>query len=142
MNNTSIGSSSEKSASTILRENGFWVHTFSKSANGSQPVDIIAVKGNKELCFVFLIDAKHVEISKPSFTFDRIEPNQWATLLYAKEYAHIDERGLGFVIEFDRTKDFYWLPYKKAYEMYSNGYKSIKYQELELFEEVVKRCAH
>lgn len=131
--NTKIGSASEKSVSSLYRERGYWVYNCPKSLTGAQPVDLIAIK-KKENYIVWFADSKHLESSKASFTFDRIEPNQIASLTYLNNFAGVDVDTLGFVIDYDRTETYYWLPFEKYLEMNREGAKSVKMEELEEFE--------
>ena len=134
-----IGNTTEKTVSSIFRNNGYWVYNCPKSSTGAQPFDLIAIKGTKTrpLCLVWLIDGKHVRVNDVSFTLDRIEPNQWASMQYANEFAGVWIDSIGFVIKFERTGEFYWLPYKKALELLKEGKKSINLSELVLLEEVL-----
>lgn len=136
MNNTSIGNKTEKSVSQIFRERGYWVYNCQKTSSGSQPVDLIAIKGG-ERYLVWFVDGKHVRSHEVSFALNRIEPNQWATLKYANEFAKIDIKNLGFAIHFERTGFIYWLSYKRALEMQKNNEKSINLIKLPVFEEVL-----
>lgn len=131
MNNKKIGNITENKVAEIFRENEYWVYITPLKTNG-QPVDIIAINNSSS----WLVDAKHVNTSKPSFTFDRIEPNQITSLMYANNFAKI--QNLGFAIEFDRDGNVYWLSFQKFVEMSKNGQKSINMNELELFKEVIK----
>ena len=136
MNNTRIGNKTEKTASSILRERGYWVYNCPKTSSGSQPFDLIAIKGGKQY-LVWLIDGKHVRSNEVSFVLNRIEPNQWASMNYAINFAHINPETVGFVIEFERTGEFYWLPYTKTLNMKENGLKSVNLKELKTFEETL-----
>ena len=136
MNNTKIGTETEKTISGIFRERGYWVYNCPKSSVGSQPVDLIAIK--REIQYlVWLVDGKHVREQDASFKLDRIEDNQWISLQYAHDYANIKIENLGFVIEFERTNTFYWLGYQQAIELRDNKIKSINLSNLRLFEEVL-----
>lgn len=67
--NRTTGNHFEQELSTILAENGFWVHVMQQNKAG-QPADIIAVRGK----FHTLIDCKVCE--NGFFAFERIEDNQ------------------------------------------------------------------
>lgn len=137
MNNISIGNKTEKTVSSILRDNGYWVYNCPRSNVGAQPIDLIAIKGGEKVVAWF-IDGKHVRSDEVSFPLKRIEPNQWASLKYINEFAKINIDTLGFAIEFERTGEFYWLPYKTTLELSKNNEKSINLSKLKLFEEVLK----
>ena len=136
MNNTIIGNKTEKTVSSIFRSRGYWVYNCPKSSTGAQPVDLIAIKGG-ESYIVWLVDGKHVRESDASFKLDRIEDNQWISLQYARDYANIKTENLGFVIEFERTNTFYWLPLETALKMRENNEKSINLNKLDLFERIL-----
>jgi Holliday junction resolvase len=131
MNNTKIGNKTETKIVNIFREFRYWVYNTPHKTNG-QPVDIIAMNDRDG----WLVDAKHVETGKVSFSFSRIEPNQITTCLYAKEFAKI--KNLGFAIEFDRDGEVYWLPFEKFLEMSKNGEKSVNMNDLKLFRKVLE----
>ena len=137
MNNTNIGNKTEHTISSVFRKKGYWVYNCPKSSTGSQPVDLIAIKGktNTDTCIVWLVDGKHVRSNEISFKLERIEPNQWISMKYASEFACINIENIGFAIEFERSGMFYYLPYKKALELDKNGEKSIKLYELATLED-------
>ena len=137
MSNLAIGNEAEKDVSSIFREKGFWCHVFARGNNGSQPVDLVAIRGKDNKNEVYLADVKHVRTKEVSFDFKRIEPNQWSTLGFAYNFAHIDPKGLGFIVQFDRTGEFYWLPYLKALYLTEIGSKSVNLNVLEKFERVL-----
>lgn len=89
----SLGNATEKKACESLSSHGWWAHRFEKKKNGSQPCDIVALKGNASM----LLDAKHC--LKPYLPTGRIEANQ----LTCFEMAH--NRGIkcGFVCEYADT---------------------------------------
>ena len=118
------GRTTEEYIADCLFHKGYWVYVLPKKIGG-QPFDIIALKDNKILC----VDAKHLEASKKSFTFDRIEPNQRTSMWMARNHANIKE--LGFVIqaEIDLSRLFY-LSYDKLLEEEQNGAKSVKLEAL------------
>lgn len=128
------GNATEKFTAKTFKKNGYWAHIVSKNISGGQPCDVIAARGNK----IWLVDAKHVETSKVSFTFDRIEPNQISSMAYAANYAKIDSDRIGFSIYFDRTKKLYWFAYTDYVRLHTLGAKSVNIQELNEFEEVIK----
>lgn len=136
MNNTKIGTKTEKTISSLFREHGYWVYNCPKSSTGAQPVDIIAVK--REIQYiVWLVDGKHTREQDASFKIDRIEDNQWISLRYARDFANMKTENLGFVIQFEKTKEFYWLSYEEALELKENKIPSINLNKLRLFEEVL-----
>lgn len=129
-----VGNSCEELVVNILRSKGYWVYRTVVKTNG-QPVDIIAAKGTINGETIYLMDAKHVREENPSFPFSRIEPNQWASLDYAKNFAGL--KNLGFAVLFERTKDVYWLSYDLAKTLNDNGVKSVKLTALKKLEEVI-----
>ena len=129
-----IGNTCEKIVVDMLRAKKYWIYRTPLKTNG-QPIDIIAAKGNETGQIIYLMDAKHVREQEPSFPFSRIEPNQWASLDYAKNFAGLNN--LGFAILFERTGDVYWLKYDLAKTLKDNGIKSVKLTALPRFEEVI-----
>ncbi len=65
-----LGNATEKKVCDTLAKYGWWVTRLAKSQMGSQPCDIVALKGSKG----WLIDAKHCE--KGYLPTQRIESNQ------------------------------------------------------------------
>lgn len=128
--NIRIGDEYEDKVIEMLHDSGHWVYHVPKKVSG-QPVDIIAAKGSK----LMLVDAKHVRYKDVSFKFDRIEPNQWSSMGYAREFAGIE--CLGFAIFFERTNEMYWLHYDVALDRYNKGEKSIHMSYLKPFKEML-----
>lgn len=124
------GNKSERDVGWLFQANGFWAHNFAKSQSGSQPVDLVAIRGND----CWLVDVKHVREEESSFPFSRIEPNQLTCFDYARNFAKI--QNLGFVICFERfdLKPLL-LTYDKYLEMDKKGLKSVKMSDLEALEE-------
>lgn len=139
--NIQIGNNTERTISSIFRQYGYWVYNCPRSNSGSQPVDFIAIKRNKasNVYLCYLVDGKHVSTGKVSFTFDRIEPNQIASMTYMSGFSNIDTDRLGFVIEFDRTNTFYWFSFTKYLEMSKEGKKSVNLADLDLFEKEISK---
>ena len=133
MNNTKIGNKTENKIVDIFRTHSYWVYNTPHKING-QPVDIIAINDKN----AWLVDAKHVEEGKVSFSYNRVEPNQITTCLYAFNVANI--RNIGFAIEFERTGEVYWLPFEKYYEETKKGLKSANMNDLELFRDVLSKA--
>ena len=63
-----VGNETEKQVAELFHKNEYWAFVIPKKIGG-QPFDIIASR-EKDTWFV---DAKHLEASKASFPFDRIE---------------------------------------------------------------------
>lgn len=136
MNNTKIGNKTEKTVSSIFRENGYWVYNCPKAQTGAQPFDLIAIRGGDNY-IVWFVDGKHVRQNEISFRLDRIEPNQLASMEYASGFAKVKTENMGFAIQFERTNEFYWLPYENALECLKNNEKSINLIRLKTLEEVL-----
>lgn len=135
----SNGAKGEMIAQKFFREHGYWVHLMGRSASGSQPVDLIAVKGIEKGNQVWLLDVKFVSSSKPSFGFDDIQPDQLTTFRYAREYAHLTN--LGFLIVFERDLDNpRYLPYGEYLQKVDKGQKSMNMDYICKMEEILK-CA-
>lgn len=132
------GKGTEKFVSKTLKKFGYWAYNMPPKVNG-QPCDVVGAKGGKRT-IVWLVDAKHVEVDKISFTFDRIEANQISSMAYAIQFAKINAENVGFAIFFERTKVLYWFSYSKFLKYSQLGYKSISLHELETFEEVLENA--
>lgn len=130
------GNKTEKFVAKTLKKFGYWNYIMPKKVGG-QPCDIMAAKGGNRT-IVWLVDAKHVEEGKVSFSFDRIEPNQETSFNYAINFANL--KNCGFVIYFDRTKSLYWFPYQDFIKYSQLGYKSVNMNELVEFEEVLQNA--
>ncbi len=127
-----VGNSTEDYIANFLRENGYWAYILPKKAGG-QPFDIIACRYDD----VWFVDAKHLEKEKASFTFDRIEPNQKTSMLYAQNFAHITN--MGFVIYWDRMPEkLFFLSYDGYKAMEKDGLKSVKIEDLLEFTKELK----
>ena len=136
MNNTTIGNKRENQLCDLFKKHHYWAHVCAKNASGSQPIDVIAIKGERRFV-AWLVDAKNVEASKPSFPLERIEDNQWISLQYARDFAGIPEENLGFAVFFERMNKFYWLGLKQAMDMRNNDIKSINLELMREFEEIL-----
>lgn len=123
-----IGTKSEKNLVKVLRNFGFWVYNVPVKING-QPCDIIAIKEKT----VFLIDSKHTA-KRPSFPFERIEPNQISAMSYARDFAKI--KNVGFAIYFERDGNWYWMSFNEFLDNQENK-KSVNINELTLLEDVI-----
>ena len=141
MNNTKIGNKTERTVSSIFRENGYWVYNCPKSQSGSQPFDLIAIRGGNNY-LVWFVDGKHVRQNEVSFKLERIEPNQLASMEYASQFAKLNANNMGFAIQFERTGVFYWLSYESALELLKNEEKSVNLNKLRLLEEVLHEYNH
>ena len=135
MTNIKIGSTYEDLAAQILLKHGYWAHVIQKSVHG-QPVDIVAAKNKNGNNIIYLLDVKHVRENVPSFTLSRLEPNQLASLDFAKTFAKLDK--LGFAIYFERTHQWYWLKFELATSLIDKGAKSVKLDVLPKFEEILE----
>ena len=124
------GNRDEELVLRTFQKHGFWAHNFAKSHNGSQPVDVVAIRENT----CWLVDVKNVREQEISFPFSRIEPNQLTCFDYARTFANI--KNLGVVICFEKL-DLrpLLLTYDKLLEMESKGLKSVKMSDLEALEE-------
>ena len=119
-----VGNETETVVKNIFKKHGYWAYNTPKSKDGSQPVDVIAIKND----ISWLVDAKHVRVEEVSFPFSRIEPNQITCLDYAKNFAHI--KNVGFVIYFERQQKCVFMHFNKFLEMKKQGKKSVNISEL------------
>lgn len=118
----------EKLACELFKKWGYWAHSLAKGANGSQPFDIIAVRGKRgPLCDAWFVDVKNVRKEEASFPFSRIEPNQLASMRYLIDFAKVGHGHIGFVIYSERDLDNpVFLPYLNVAESLGKGKKSAK----------------
>lgn len=127
-----VGKKTEYIIAQYFKEHKYWAFVIPKSING-QPFDVIALGHND----IWLVDAKHLESSKASFSFDRIEANQITSMRYAKLYAEIDGH-LGFIIKWEREPNrLFYLDYNIFTEFSEKGLKSVKIEELEDMEDLI-----
>ena len=136
MSNTSIGNTVEKMICDRFKAHKYWAYNCPKSANGAQPVDVIAYRGGEHSHFWY-VDGKNVNLKKVSFVLDRTEDNQIVSMDYVIHFAKADDKNVGFVVYFERTEKLYWLPYEKVLEVQKSGLKSVNLTDMRLFEEVL-----
>lgn len=75
MNNQQKGKDFENKFMKWLSKQGYWAHFMHPAPDGSQPFDIIALKGNdRSSAIVYAFDCKTLE--KGRFPLSRIEDNQ------------------------------------------------------------------
>ena len=130
-----VGNATEKFIAKTLKGYGYWVYNMPVKTSG-QPCDLVAVKGEGNGYYkAWLIDAKHVRENEVSFPFSRIEPNQFASMNYALNFAKINN--VGFAIFFERDKHLYWLSYELVKQLQGEGAKSVNMAKLETLEEVL-----
>ena len=87
-----------------LSEHGYWVHRMAESNTGSQPFDIIALKGHG----VYAFDCKVISTKRPYFPFSRVEENQ--ILAFDKLIkCYKNNLTTGFMIYYEG--DIYFLSY-------------------------------
>lgn len=70
MNNKKIGTDFECEFCDMLANRGYWVHFMTPDRTGSQPFDVIAVKGG----YAYAFDCKTCEAD--TFSINRLEDNQ------------------------------------------------------------------
>lgn len=127
-----IGKQTEIDVAQYFKEHKYWAFVIPKTING-QPFDLIAISKKD----IWLVDIKHLEKEKASFSFDRVEANQITSMNYAKNYAKI-EGNLGFIILWDREPNkLFFLNYDIFIELKEKGLKSIKINELKDMEDVI-----
>jgi penicillin-binding protein-related factor A (putative recombinase) len=91
------GERGERLASSWFREHGYWAHITKRNNQGSQPVDLVAIRKKGGQYRALLADVKYVE-SGSSLPFSDIQPNQVEAMRYAKDFSGIDD--LGFIVIF------------------------------------------
>lgn len=120
-----LGNSAEEYIAKYFHNKKYWAYILPKKIGG-QPFDVIACR-KKDIWFV---DGKHLETEKNSFPFSRIEPNQWTSMQFAKNFAGIEN--VGFVIVWEKCPETpFYLSYDKLLELTNNGEKSVKIGRLE-----------
>lgn len=104
MNNKKIGTAWEKRCCDILKDCGYWVHFIAPDSRGSQPFDIIAVKGG----LAKAIDCKTCVAKK--FTIKRLEDNQimafekWLKCGNTDPEIWVEHKGKLVIIKYSRLK--------------------------------------
>lgn len=113
------GKRGEDIVSKYLSERRYWVHNIQRRPNGSQPVDIVAIKSNNPL----LLDVKYVSAAKYDvFSFSDVQADQETSMQYAIDYAYIESNNVGFAIVLERDEDeIRFLKYDE--------YKTMRYKE-------------
>lgn len=119
INNKKIGSDFEKRYCEYFNKNGYWVHFMNPSANGSQPFDIIAIKGT----MIVAVDCKTIVANR--FSLDRIEDNQ---MMAFKKMNECGIHNTYFSLE-QRKNHVVNIPSQILIELKENGVKSIDVRE-------------
>lgn len=132
-----VGNECENLVINNLRKKGYWAYLCPKNNNGGQPIDIIAAKNDK-IYKIWFMDAKHVREQTSSFAFARIEPNQISSFMYLTDFANIEQKYMGFAIYFEKMQKLLWLPFEDYVKMFNEGKKSVNYNDLSLFDEVIQ----
>ena len=101
-----------------LSDCGYWVHRMAESNTGSQPFDIIALKGYG----VYAFDCKVISTKRPYFPFSRIEENQRRAFEKMQD-CYIGILLCGFLIHY--KDDVYLLDYDIAKKWMEEGKKGI-----------------
>ena len=139
-NNVSVGNSVEQAICKFFQKHHYWAYNCPKNSSGGQPVDVIAYRGGEENgkgSKFWYVDGKNVNFKKVSFVLDRTEDNQMMSMNYVIHFAKANDKYVGFVVYFERTEQFYWLPYEKVLEVQKSGSKSVNLSDMRLFEEVL-----
>ena len=126
MKSLANGNEGQRIIIKTLREYGFWVHLTQRKPDGSQPVDLIALRNDSS----WLIDAKFVRAeAKGRFSFGDIQANQLASMEYASEFAGLTNMGFAIVFEEDKETPRF-LPFGEYMAMRMEGKKSAKKEEM------------
>lgn len=126
-----IGHQTESEVANFFSKNSYWAFIIPKGING-QPFDIIARRENE----TWFIDAKHLEVGRVSFPFDRIEPNQITSMQYANYIANIKDN-MGFIIQQDQN--LYFMSYE-TYLKQRELSKSIKLSDLPRLDNLIMKA--
>ena len=128
------GKRGEGIVSDYLSNHFYWVHNVQRRPNGSQPVDIIAIKENNPI----LLDVKYVSASKKDyFSFSDVQADQETSMEYAMTYSSIKKVGFAIVLEQDEDTPRYldYDTYTNA--RYLNGNEGIHALTLPPLEEIL-----
>ena len=113
MHNKKIGTQFEKYMCKELAREGWWAHFLSPSAGGSQPFDIIAIRGSH----VLAIDCK---VCKGDwFSYLRIETNQRMAFDLLRSKSDSRKVKCGFMVLHDDRIVF--IPYEQVLEDEKRG---------------------
>lgn len=116
MNNKKTGMQFEKEFCQYLAKNGWWAHFMTPSASGSQPFDIIAMRGRD----TYAIDCK--TCANDRFPFSRIEDNQrMAFMSIIWKSANVK---CGFAILYN--DEIYYVPFEDVLVIEKYKGKTIK----------------
>lgn len=120
------GNAGERIVESFLRSRGYWVHVTKRGANGSQPVDIIAIRSGKAI----LMDAKYVSQGKNGrFYLEDVQPDQITSMSYARDFADI--RNIGFAIVFEGWEESpSFLPFEAYEGLVEMGVASVAKDEM------------
>lgn len=128
-----LGRKTEDMIAQFFKSKKYWAFVIPKKREG-QPCDIIAIRKDD----VWIIDAKHLEENKASFSFSRIEPNQITSMKYMHIFANI-EAHIGFIISWDREPNrLFYFDYDNFTDLSQKGLKSIKIEELDDMEDLIE----
>lgn len=120
-NNQKKGKDFENRFIEWLSKQGFWAHFMHPAPDGSQPFDIIALKGNdRASAIVYAFDCKTLE--KGRFSLNRIEDNQELA------FEALNRQGVHntyFVIECEENV-CRLIPSQEAIEKKRQGVKSLE----------------
>lgn len=113
ISNKKIGMQFEKYMCEELSRRGWWAHFLTPSAGGSQPFDIIAIRGSH----VMAIDCKTCK--SRWFSYSRIETNQ--RMAFDTLRAKSDNRKVkcGFIVL--HNENIVFIPYDKIIEDEKRG---------------------
>lgn len=144
-NNVSVGNSVEITICKLFQKRGYWAYNCPKNSTGGQPVDVFAYRGGEEDgkgSKFWYIDGKNVNFKKVSFVLNRVEDNQLMSMNYVIHFAKANDKYVGFVIYFERTNQFYWLPYKQILEVQKSESRSVNLNEMKIFEEFLDEVSN
>ena len=102
-----------------LKENGWWALNIPKSRTGSQPFDVIAIKGH---C-IMAVDCKVMSGRSAAFPLERVEDNQWLSFQSLRDKSAHTLTGL--IVLHEQTSLVCFLDYRKLRMAVQLGKKSI-----------------
>jgi len=132
--NVKRGAERERNLAHTFSTIGFGAFLIPKTFGGSQPIDLIAVRGSVSV----FIDNKRIKTTK--FPIRDIQDNQRDTMYMLFEKNSIPESNIGFAIYSDATETAYFLHYTFAKTLLEQNIKVVEVGELiTLKEMLIKR---
>lgn len=128
-NSQKIGKDFEKRFVKWLSNEGLWVHFINPAPDGSQPFDVIAVKGFADgQNIVYAFDCKTLDGKR--FPLDRIEYNQELAFNLLNNHGIMNTY---FAIYCNKNSSIYIIPSRLLIELKTKGACSINLEDYEYY---------